>query len=73
MLADLAMNYKGSVCQMSGAFPVNSNLLGVFPETLIQPQKKNNWCQKGNESNNKENNSNSALKTIDHRTVKSIT
>lgn len=33
MLADSATDYKDSVLQMSGAFPVNSNLLGVFPGT----------------------------------------
>lgn len=54
-------NYKDSVLQMSGAFPVNRNLLGVFPGTWIHTilPKEHNWCQNMNERDNKADNSNS--------------
>lgn len=61
MLVESARDYKDSVFQMSGAFPVNNNLLGIFPGTLIHgpPLKRNTAGAKMMNESNKADNSNS--------------
>lgn len=75
MFADSAMYYKDPFLQMSGAFAVNSYVLGVFPVTLIRlPPARKTDAKKRNESNKtKQTIQTPAFITIDHRTVKRIT